>query len=69
MNKQNDTEAYKLPFTQLLLCNSDDMLTHSNRVDLVSPVVADHQIAEQPNEVQVLFEKHSKFSKKMEKSR
>ena len=69
MNKQNNTEAYKLPFTQLLLCNSDDMLTHSNRVDLVSPVVADHQIAEQPNEVQVLFEKHSKFSKKMEKSR
>jgi hypothetical protein len=41
MNKQNNSEAYKLPFTQLLLCNSEEMLTNSNRVDQVSPVVAD----------------------------
>jgi len=41
MNKQNNSEAYKLPFTQLLLCNSDDMLSNSNRVDQVSPAVAD----------------------------
>jgi hypothetical protein len=65
--KKGPTEAYKLPFMQILLSNSEGMLTNTNRGDAISNAAADQQIAKQSDEVEVLFEKHSKFSRKITK--
>ena len=39
--KKGPTEAYKLPFMQILLSNSEGMLTNTNRGDAMSNAAAD----------------------------